>query len=188
VDSSVPPLSDLLDLYESDWIDDWYPDPETKADYKERGRRSLMDYHAAITKNPPRVFLLEQPFTLTIAGVKLKGRIDRIDDAGDTLEIIDYKTGTPKTKLDWEQKRQLILYKLAAEQCLPITKPIGALTYHYLEDNSTVSFTPKQSEIDKLVDQIGETVTAIAASTFEATPGMHCSFCDFKDICEFSQQ
>ena len=50
----------------------------------------------------------------------MKGRIDRIDSVDGGLEIIDYKTGEAKDeKLSWDDRRQLVLYAMAVEQCSP---------------------------------------------------------------------
>jgi CRISPR/Cas system-associated exonuclease Cas4 (RecB family) len=61
------------------------------------------------------------------------------------------------------------------------------LTYHYLEDNSDVSFLATDDELAELRQVIIDRVQMIRKSTFEATPGFHCRFCDFADICEFRQ-
>jgi hypothetical protein len=45
-----------------------------------------------------RPILLEHPFSTTIGGYEVTGRIDRVDALADgTLEIIDYKTGRTKS-------------------------------------------------------------------------------------------
>lgn len=86
-----------------------------------------------------------------------------------------------------EDKRQLMIYQLAAERCFdPPLKPIK-LTYHYLEDNSRVSFLGKPEELEALIAQIQDTAERICSSNFAPTPGFMCRYCDFRDICEFRQ-
>lgn len=65
-----------------------------------------------------RVKTVELEKELQVGGLVIKGRVDRIDelDGGGEL-IIDYKTGSPKTK-DWLTKRpmepQLLVYSMGA--------------------------------------------------------------------------
>jgi len=139
-----------------------------------------------IQNAPPKPLTLEQGFTLKLGDVVVKGRIDRIDalDEGG-VEIIDYKTGSAKTdkKLSKQDKEQLFLYQLAARDVLGLD--VRRLTFHYLEDNSQVSFLGSPEDLLNLEEQVVDRVQQIRTSSFEATPGFHCSFCDFADICEF---
>lgn len=184
---SVPSLRDVLEMYESSWIDEWYPDVPTQDDYKERGREYLKTYHAQIVSCPPSPKYLEKGFTLKIGDILVKGRIDRIDDVEGGVEIIDYKTGSPKTTLGWEDRRQLVLYAIAAEESFLPPLVVKKLTYYYLESNTPVSFEPTEKDKEKLKLQIRETMEEIRKSTFEATPGPHCQYCDFKDICPYAK-
>lgn len=184
----IPNKDTLLEMYNEQWIDEWYPDEKTKEEYREKGIKSLLEYRDQMDKKPPTVHSLEAGFTLKIAGVTMRGRIDRIDIIEGGVEIIDYKTGSPKEKLSFEDKRQLILYKLAAETCFDPPLIVKKLTFHYLEDNSTVSFNATQKDIEKLENQISSVMDAISESDFSPTPGFHCQYCDFKDICEFAKE
>ena len=112
-----------------------------------------------------------------------KGQIDRIDEIeGDQVEIIDYKTGKVKEKLSREEKEQLLIYQIAAEEVLGL-KP-KKLTYYFLDEGKEVTFDPmeeKEAFKEKLITQI----EAIKRSKFEPTPGFHCRYCDYKHICEY---
>jgi DNA helicase II / ATP-dependent DNA helicase PcrA len=181
----VPSVNELLELFDLNFIDEWYASEEEREEYRAQGKESLRKFHAQVIDKTPKVFGLEQGFTLKIGDVLVKGRIDRIDELEDGgLEIIDYKTGNPKSKLEWDDKRQLVLYALALEQCLPNPKPIKKLTYYYLTTNETVSFEPTDKDREKLTAQILDTMDRIAKSDFAPDPDpMKCKYCDFKDIC-----
>ncbi|MEK7619460.1 MAG: PD-(D/E)XK nuclease family protein, partial [Patescibacteria group bacterium] len=100
------------------------------------------------------------------------------------VEIVDYKTGKSKdqNKFAFADKEQLLLYQIAAED---IGETVSQLTYHYLEDGSRVSFLGSAQEKDRLKTSISETLGDMRTSEFKATPGWHCQFCDFRDICEY---
>ena len=178
---------ELLDLYDSNWQDDWYENDTQREEYRAKGKKSLLDYVRSFGERVPSPLFLEQGFTLKFGDVVLKGRIDRMDQFEDGIEIIDYKTGTPKTEktMKPEDREQLYLYQMAAIDVLGL-KP-KKLTYHYLEDNSSVSFIGSDDQLSKLREEIVDRVQRIRISQFEATPGFHCRFCDFADICEFRQ-
>ena len=100
----------------------------------------MQDFYADIEHNGwPDTMFLEKSFNVKIGGHTLKGSIDRIDRLnGNEIEIIDYKTGSAKEKVEADQKRQLILYKIVAEEVfgLKATK----LSFYYLEGGNKVFF------------------------------------------------
>ncbi len=180
-------LEELETLYCDNWIDEWYADDKAREEYRMRGLESLRTYYAQMKESPPHVAFIEQPFTLKIGSLVLKGRIDRIDRFEDGVEIIDYKTGAPKTaeeiKKDAGKREQLYVYQLAAKNVLGLN--VKKLTFHYLEDNSRVSFLGTSEELLKLEERIVERVNKIKLGIYDPTPGYHCRYCDFADICEF---
>lgn len=176
-------LDELLKLYKEKWIDDWYQDEKQKKEYFEQGLASLKEYYVMLKTNPPQPKSLEQGFTLKIGEVAIKGRIDRIDDVEGGVELIDYKTGTPKSELKKEDREQLLIYQMAIEDVLHL-KPTK-LTYHYLSDHSEQSFIGTPKELSELKEKILEEYARMKDSNFAATPGWQCRFCDFRDICEF---
>ena len=184
--SEIPSKDRLLELFETSWIDEWYPNPETREEYHQKGKDTMVEYHKILSESKPEIAFIEKDFTLKIGDVSTKGRIDRIDKIGNGYEIVDYKTGKPKDKLSWPERKQLVLYALACERCFDPPLIIEKATYHYLEDNSSVSFKPSDKDKQKLIDEVITAVEKMQASDFKPTPGFHCQYCDFKDICEDS--
>jgi len=185
---SPVPLDDLYRLFDENWQDDWYEDDLEREKFRTQGRDQLKAFFDFLKDHPPAPVYLEQDFTLKFGDTILKGRIDRIDTVEGGVEIIDYKTGTPKVdgKIDASDKEQLYLYQMAARDILGLN--VVKLTYHYLQDNSQVSFIGDPDDLLNLQEKILDRVDGIKKSSFIATPGFHCQFCDFKDICEFRQR
>jgi len=181
----------LAELYEKNWLDEWYENKKQKEDYYKLGKRIIKDFYGEFEKNPPNILkinndlALELPFNLKIGGYNLYGVIDRIDDLGDGVKIIDYKTGKPKKKLEADDKSQLLIYQIAAEEVLGI-KP-NELAYYYLDDGSQVSFLGSEKDKQDRKEKIIQEIEEIKNSNFEPTPGWQCEFCDFKSICDFKQ-
>ncbi|PIT93772.1 hypothetical protein COU00_02565 [Candidatus Falkowbacteria bacterium CG10_big_fil_rev_8_21_14_0_10_43_11] len=175
----------LLKLYEESWIDDWYEDEKQKEEYRKKGReifREFFDKHAG---NWPQVIGLEQSFKLRIGGHLLYGKIDRVDDWGERgVQIVDYKTGQIKDedKITNDQKYQLLLYQLAAEEVLKI-KPAN-LQFYYLENNSEVNFLGEQKDIAKMQEWVITTIqkieNSIKAGYFPHSSDP-CRFCNKSD-------
>ncbi|MEI7741064.1 MAG: ATP-dependent DNA helicase, partial [bacterium] len=190
-DAVAPPSFEEVDaLLDKHWIDDWYESDEKRLEYRERARQALKRFHDTSLLIKPKPAFLEQDFTVKIGGVPVKGRIDRIDNCEGGYEIIDYKSGKPKTeddvKKEWKHRRQLALYLLAAEDVLKI--PIKKLTLWYLEDGSRVSFEPKPKDVEKIRGEIETVVEGLRQSDFAPKPGFDCRYCDFRDICEFAER
>ncbi|MCK5416589.1 UvrD-helicase domain-containing protein [Candidatus Parcubacteria bacterium] len=186
-DGSKPSRKDLLDIYKRRWVDNGYEDKKQRQEYLEKGKKILTEFYEKLEKATwPNVVFTEKGFNVKIGGYTLRGSIDRIDKLPDgTVEIVDYKTGNPKEKLDVKNKRQLILYKIAVEQTLGLK--VSTLSFYYLENNSIISFEAKDAEVEKLEIQIIEQIEEIKKCNFTAKPGFLCDYCDFKGICEFKK-
>ncbi len=177
-----------LEIYEESWIDEWYPDEKTKERYKKEGRETVKDFYEKNKENWPKTILLEKGFMVKLKKgneeYAIKGQVDRVDEEDEKLKLIDYKTGKVKDKLKFSDKEQLLIYQLAADQYF--RQPVKALMFHYLKDNSQLSFEAKEKDMDKIKEKIIERVDNIRAGNFEAKPNPQtCKFCDFKDICEY---
>lgn len=187
----VPSLDELLEIYKKAWIEDWYHSKKQKQDYFKKGQDILQTFYQNHEDNWTIPVSLEGWFKIKIGDYFINGRIDRIDQINnDKMQIIDYKTGTPKEKVTGDDKNQLLLYQIAT-QTLPEYKHYGEvekLTYYYLNDDSQVDFIGKDKDIEKLKEKIANTIKKIEDKNFTATPNPHiCKFCDYKDICEFKK-
>ncbi|MDD5251237.1 MAG: ATP-dependent DNA helicase [Patescibacteria group bacterium] len=191
--ASAPPdslpvsLDELLTKYEELWQDEWYESRDQKDKYRAKGREMLKLFYSQCQADPPKPRFLEQEFSLKLGEFAFKGKVDRIDDVEGGVEIVDYKTGKPKTAedLDFDAKRQLLLYQIAAERLLGL-KPVR-LTFCYLQDGSRASFLGTDKQLAKVEEQVQQAYDHIKAGEFEPTPGHHCRNCDFRDICEFRE-
>jgi len=185
-------LNEVVRIYEKNWIDEWYETKKQKDEYYKLGKKIIKEFYGGFSKNPPEILrikgelALELPFNLKIGEHTLFGVIDRIDKTGDGVAIIDYKTGKPKDKLDFESKEQLLIYQIAAREVLGL-KP-ERLVYYYLEDAKTVSFLGSEKDIEKQKIKMTEEIIKIKNSEFNPTPGWQCQYCDFKDICDYAQR
>ena len=179
-----PKFDELLKIYESYWVNDGYDSKEDREKYKKKGKKILEDFYSDLETNGwPQVMFIEKSFNVKIGDYMLKGAIDRVDRKGDCVEIIDYKTGKAKEKLDFDAKRQLILYQIAVEEVFG--QKVSALTFHYLEDGSRQTFIAKDAEITKVKELVISQIEEIKKMSFPPKPGFLCAYCDFRGICQF---
>ena len=179
-----PTLKDLLEFYKESWIEDWFEDEKQKEEYYKKGEEILKEYYNKYKKDFPIPIFLEKGFHIKVKGNSLKGTFDRVDPIGKNhWNIIDYKTGKAKDKLTFEDKKQLLIYQIAAEDVFK-TK-VKNLTFYYLNENTEISFVGTDKEIEKIKLWIMDIINQIKEQDFTAKPGFTCKFCDFKKICPF---
>jgi len=185
----VPELDELLNIYDNQWIGNWYQSKKQREKYYDDGKKMLKQYYEENSKNWTIPVALEKGFKIPFKDFIVSGRIDRIDQQEDgTLHIVDYKTGKSKEKPTGEDKEQLIIYQIATST-LPEYNNIGKtgkLTLYFVKDGIQASFLATDKEIEKIKIKIINTVEKIRSCNFKATPSQFiCQNCNFKDICEF---
>lgn len=181
----ITSVSEALDIYEASWKDDWYETKRQKNEYFEKGKNIIRDFYVKHKNENIKAVYLEKNFKFKISGeseYSFRGAIDRIDEYDDGFKIIDYKTGKPKQKLSFNEKKQLLIYQLAGEQILD--RPIKKLSFYYLDDNSEVEFLGTEKELIKVREQTAKTIDEISCNSFPLKPSTLCSYCDFSSICD----
>ncbi|MDO9399119.1 MAG: PD-(D/E)XK nuclease family protein, partial [bacterium] len=187
-------LAELLELYSASWIDDWYESKEKKEERRKQGQEILTVFYEKHKNNWPTALFLEKGFNIKLADGNscntIRGVIDRIDqiveeNGVNKIKIVDYKTGKPKSELTFDEKEQLFIYQMAAEEIF--RQPVVSLAFYYLDNNTEVEFLGSKSDLIKVKDKVLTTIAEIKKHEFPPKPSILCKFCDFKDICEFKQ-
>ncbi|HEX3095790.1 MAG TPA: UvrD-helicase domain-containing protein [Patescibacteria group bacterium] len=168
----LPPESLLLELYEKEWLDDWYETKEQKEKYRARGVQILHSFYErtsnlAKSKDPavklaPK--LIEESFSLKLGAsdqYTFNGKIDRADSGEKGLQIIDYKTSEKvPSKTAGGDVDQLRIYQWAADEYFH--EPVENLQYWYLYPNETVAVPlAKPEQIQELKDKLLATIEEI---------------------------
>lgn len=187
-DHKLPPLEKILEIYEDEWIPNWYPSKEEMKKNKERGQKIIKEYWEVLSKDQPKVRAVEQSFNIKLGGYTLFGYIDRIDELeSGNYAIVDYKTGQAKSELTTEDKEQLLIYQMAIEDPRLFNRKVEKLIFYYLEDGKFHEFIGSDKEKEKLRKSLLERIERIEKSDFPANPSMLCKYCDFNKICDFAK-
>jgi len=182
-----PSLDRLLELLEHYWMEEWYQSKAHEQRRKVEAKQALTKWFEVEGKlSAKNVHWIEQDFSLKVGEYQLHGRIDRADLLPDgSLEIIDYKTGKLKDPKEQQKNQQLALYALAAKKTYK--QKVSKLSWYFLDAGQKISTSRTDQELTDLETEIHDQIKAIISSEFIPTPGFHCKFCDFKNICEVGQ-
>jgi len=180
-------LEDLMDIYEKEWVPLGYDDEEHRKKQFESGKKILERCYQTNKDIDVQHIGIEKEFILDIDGIKLKGKIDRIDKLPDgSVEIIDYKTGNSKTQKEVDNDVQMTIYKMAAEEALNIEPTF--LSFYYLEAGEKLSTNRTQKQIEAQKKIIKEVVKDIKEKNFKPNSGQSCRFCPYRGLCPFSEK
>ena len=167
--------------YIAAWAKERFCAPEQAPSLQDLGRTYLRRAFDAGDLSKP--LLLEQPFSLRVDGLRLTGRIDRVDRHPDgSYEVIDYKTGSAKRAAELQRDLQLGVYALAAREVFRFD-PLS-LSYYYLETSERVTVEKPQERLEEDRQTIVKVAEGIRAELFVARPDRKkCGGCDFRQLC-----
>jgi DNA helicase-2/ATP-dependent DNA helicase PcrA len=181
---------DMEEFYLKAWRAAGFEDAYQEQTYRKAGLEQLREFvlrHESIDVPADRV-RAEEHFLLDMGECLLEGRIDQINPVvargraeDSAVELIDYKTGRPKSQKDADKSLQLSIYALAARDGLNL-RPVK-LTFYNLTSNQPVSTTRTTSDLKQAAETIREVAGEIRGSNFAPTPGFACKWCDYVPIC-----
>ncbi len=181
---------ELRHLYEQQWRQAGWPFPDAyqQEQYRRSGWEQLQEFHRYHADRETAVLELEKTFEWPWEeDVVLKGRIDQINQLeGRAVEVVEYKTGEPRSPEKVKKDLQLALYALAAEKHLGYTP--RRLTLHNLTANQSISISPDEKEAAKVLQRVRDVADAVRAGEFSPNPPFACRRCAYPLICpEFEQ-
>ena len=175
---------EALAMLDSAWRSSMWESRTQEAQDREAAEGMVRSFLAMQAGRDDPIVGVEEWFDLEIEGSRVSGKIDRVDDRGDRLEVIDYKTGRSKlSRPKLRQDFQMVFYCEGAEAIHG--KPVGrAGNWNLRFDNETmVEITPEERE--EVLERAREVIRAVKAGNFEARPEYRtCMYCDYADLCD----
>jgi DNA helicase-2/ATP-dependent DNA helicase PcrA len=130
----------------------------------------------------------EKAFSFRMGAHTLRGRVDRVDRLPDgEYELIDYKTGRPRSAAQLREDVQLSLYAVGAREAWGL--PSSRQSYLYVLDDAKVPLPVEEVDRDWITETVFEVADGILAQGFEPTPSYAaCSVCDYRIACPAAER
>ena len=181
-------LAELLGLLDAGWRRGGFGDSDEERQLREKATHALMRYFRRFETEESEPVWFERPFSFRLGPHLVSGRVDRVDRLPDgSYELIDYKTGRPKTGAQLKEDVQLSLYAVGAREAWELDAVHQA--YWYVLDDEKVPVARDEADRDWITETVTEVAEAILAQGFEPTPSYAaCSTCDFRIICPAAEK
>jgi len=179
-------FDEMKRLFDTEWSEKGYEDEYQQDEYYKDGLEQLKVFHAAMLAAPPEILEQEKAFELPMANnVIISGRFDQVNalngPRGKDVEIVDFKTGRPRSDADARKNLQLSLYALAAREIFE-WNPVR-LVFHYLQNGQLQVTTREKKDFEEAERKVQETAADIRAGEFGAKSGFVCRSCAYRMIC-----
>ncbi len=181
-------LEELLGLLDTSWRRAGFGDSDEERQLRAKATAALIRYHERALTDAGQPVWFERQFSFRLGPHLVRGRVDRVDrlPSGE-YELIDYKTGRPKSVEQLESDVQLSLYAIAAHEAWGLEATLGA--YYYVLDDQKVAVPGDRERADWIRGVAIEVAEGITAQEFEPTPSAHaCGFCDYQLVCPAAER
>ena len=182
-------LAELLGLLDAGWRRGGFGDSEEERQLRGKAAAALTRYHERFQSEEAEPVWFERAFTFRLGPHLLRGRVDRVDRLpGGEYELIDYKTGRPKSPTQLLEDVQLSLYAVGAREAWSLESSQQA--YYYLLDDQKVSLPDDGPDRADWVREVAcEVAEGILGQGFEPTPSYAaCSVCDYRLMCPAAER
>lgn len=169
----------ILQEYEEQ-IPKWDPDALIADDLISIGKIMLEEFIDRHNEQSFPIHAKEKGFSIVVGTTLLSGYIDRVDIVGDTVYVVDYKSGTfevPQKRI--HEDLQLGIYALAMKTLFPDKQIYASLYYLRSGKDKGHLFTDEDLvEVEQRI--INTTQTILDDNTFSYTPKKYLckSLCD----------
>ena len=181
-------LDDLMRLFEASWRRSGFGDSNDELQFRDKAIAALTRYWELDRERPAEPVWFERSFAFRLGPHLLRGRVDRVDRHPDgRYELIDYKTGRPKSSDQLREDLQLSLYQMGARESWDLRT--AAQSYYYVLDNEKVPVAHSEEELERVRRAVGTIAEGILRQDFEPTPSPEvCPFCDYRIICPAAEK
>jgi len=181
-------LDELLGLLESGWRRGGFGTSHEERQLHAKAGASLRRYFDREQADDAQPVWFERAFQFRLGRHTLRGRVDRVDRLPDGgHELIDYKTGRPRTAVQLREDVQLSLYAVAAREAWQLDASRQA--YLYVLDDEKVRVPSEEIDRDWIAETVAEVADGILGQGFEPTPSYSaCSVCDYRIACPAAER
>jgi DNA helicase-2/ATP-dependent DNA helicase PcrA len=181
-------LDELLGLLEAGWRRGGFGTSDEERQLHAKADGSLRRYFERARADAGQPLWFEKSFQFRLGAHTLRGRVDRVDRLPDGgYELIDYKTGRPKTAAQLREDVQLSLYAVGAREAWQLEASQQA--YLYVLDDTKVPLPQDDVDREWITETVFEVADGILGQGFEPTPSYAaCSVCDYRIACPAAER
>ncbi len=176
-------MAQLRGLQDAGWRRGGFGDSEQERQLRGKAQTALATYHERFHTQTAEPLWFERAFTFRLGAHQLRGRVDRVDRLADGgYELIDYKTGRPRSASQLRDDIQLSLYAVGAREAWHLDA--AQQSYYYVLDDTKVAVPREDSDLDGIRETVMRVGEGILSQGFEPTPSYAaCSMCDYRIAC-----
>ncbi len=177
-------LAEMLGLLDTSWRRGGFGESEEERQLRGKAVSALTRYHDRFQSSESEPVWFERAFSFKLGPHLLRGRVDRVDRLpGGEYELIDYKTGRPKSAVQLVDDVQLSLYAVGAREAWRLDSSQQA--YYYVLDDQKVAVPDDRDDRFGWIEDVAmEVADGILSQGFEPTPSFAaCSMCDYRLVC-----
>ncbi|HEY8866735.1 MAG TPA: PD-(D/E)XK nuclease family protein, partial [Solirubrobacteraceae bacterium] len=180
--------AELMGLLDAGWRRGGFSDTEEERQLREKATAALSRYHERFQSESAEPVWFERSFSFKMGPHLLRGRVDRVDKLPDGgYELIDYKTGRPKSAAALREDVQLSLYAVGAREAWDL--PTAGQAYYYVLDDEKVPVERSADDRERITETVLEVADGILSQDFEPTPSYAvCSMCDYRITCPAAEK
>ena len=184
-----PGEKELLEDYESLWVNEGFLSREHEELRKKAGREALVCFYRREEASGLSPAFLEKSFKWQQEKINFIGRWDRIDIREGEAVIIDFKATEVKNQKEADKRvadsLQMDLYALSF--CKTQDMPLRETQLHFLESDLVGRARKGEKEMGRAWEKVKQAEQGIRARDFTARPDFHnCFYCEYKTICPYT--
>ena len=181
-DQSLEIMMDLLDKH---WRKDAFEYLLREEEFKKQAIELVEAYYSYSKEHPSTVIAREKMFNFTIDDLQvvISGKIDRIDQEGNSLSVIDYKTSKNKEKAKGNLQLALYTEALKRDAVEDVKGKPGTTILHFLRhyEDPIESYTFTSDDLSKELEKVSKVAQGIRKNEFPTKPGdFNCQHCDYR--------
>lgn len=185
-------------LVRQSWIDVGFRDPDQSAHWRARTTERVTEYLRGIDRDQQPLGV-ERTVALHTETLAVTGRVDRLDDRGGELVVVDYKTGRARlTDDDARTSLPMALYAVAVAGMF--RRPCARVELHHLSKGEVLvhvhtpdTLARKVSEAESIAADLRKADADFAergveSPLFGPQVSSLCTWCDFRAHCPEGQR
>jgi DNA helicase-2/ATP-dependent DNA helicase PcrA len=185
----TPSEDELLAAFDRAWTAEGFLSREHEQARYEAGRRALAAFRTQQLADPSPVVAVERPFEFVVDGVRIRGRLDRVDGTEEGTVIVDYKSTEVVDQARADAKArdslQLQVYAMAHESLHG--RPPHEMALHFLGSGVVGRTKPEAGRLERAREKVVAALDGMAAGDFAPRPNpVACGYCPYRQLCAAS--